>query len=372
MAKGRHTKKKTRKRRQSSSSAEKGFDFGEQMPVMAIGDVEFSQVLRETGVFACAYGYQQIAGFPHPIPALTLVGENRSAFKKAFEHFARWGCEEDGDTVDIHMMLKVDGTYEMWIGPEVERVMYRTLLQAELYRPMVFNCSWVKSFDSTHPAVRDLMRYCKSDISPVVVTAAVGSRTTPDLSKIEHLDSLPKLIKFDLRIIEEGTDSDDPRFHVQKKRQKLDPADEGSSLTPAEYCRLRTQTFDVAFPVSRERVRRSDLLTRLRELPGFADVSETQVVQAAINVMLSDELAPGDRHYSQMANEFPKKLWDFVSSRYEVANGGVKPADQEPAIVAHQLELDVGHVLRRQNVSTTNQQFVKLQALFRQNGFIDD
>lgn len=342
------------------------------MRVMAVTDIDFNQALMDASVFACSYGYQQVAGFPKPIPSLTLVGENRNAFESAFKHFARWGCEEDGDAIDIHMLLKHDGTYEMWIGPEVERSMYRLVPQADLHQPLMFNLSWVKLFDSTHPVVRDLKRYCESAIRPVVVTAAIGNPKNPDINQIEPIDGLPMLVKFELRIVEEGKDADDPRFHFRKEHRKPDRYDPRGSLSPEEYCRHRRQTFDVAFPVSRERVRRSGLLNRVRELPGFADVSETQVVQAGINLMLSAELVPGDRHYNQIVKELPKKLWDHIYSRYETANGEIKPADQKPAIVAYQLELDVRHVLMQRGVPTAREKFAKLQALFRRKGYIDD
>jgi len=372
MAKRTRKKKKTTRHVQLPSSPEKGFDFGEQINVMAVTDVEFNQALRDARAFACAYGYQRISGFPEPIPSIALVGENRSGFEKAFEHFAHWGSREDGDAVDIIMFLKKDGTYEMWIAPEVERSMYRILPQANLCRPIGFYASWVKQFDSTHPAVRDLKRYCESAISPVAISAAIGNQNQPDITQIKPIEHLPGFVKFELKIIEEGEDSGDPRFHRQNRQFHPRRPPPKRLLTPREYCSQRRQTFDVAFPISRERVRRSGLLKRVRELAGFADVSETQVVQGAINLMLSAEMVPGDRHYSKVAGELPKKLWDYVGRRYETANGEVRPADQIPALISHQIELDVRHVLRQRGESVTKQDFAELQVLFRRKGYIDD
>lgn len=342
------------------------------MNVMAVSDVEFNQALIDAGVFCCAYGHRQVKGFPAPIPSLTLVGENRAAFERAFEHFAHWGCVEDGDSVDIHMMLKLNGTYEMWIGPEIERSTYRMVPQAELYRPLMFNVSWVKSFDSTQPVVRNLKRYCESPISPVAVTAALGNPRRLNVNRIDPIDGLPRLVKFELQIIDEGEAGADPRFHPRNEHPKPNREALGDPLSPAEYCRRRKRTIDIAFPVSRERVRRSGLLNRVRELPTFAHVSDTQVVQAAINLMLSAELSPGDRHYSQIAKGLSKKIWDHIASRFETANGKLSPADQEPAIVARQLELDVRHVLMQHGVPTAGERFEKLQAFFRRKGYIDD
>jgi len=339
---------------------------------MAVSDFDFNKGLIEAGVFACAYGYERVAGFPTPIPALTLVGKKPEGFERAFAHFARWGCERDGDTVDIDLLLKLDGTYEMWIGPEIERVMYRTVPQADLCRPMMLNVAWVKSFDSTHPAVRELKEYCKAAISPVVVTAARGDPTNPDITQIKTIANLPRLVKFNLRVVEEAESGDDPRFRVRDRPPDPRRSDPREPLSPEEYCWRRKRSLDVAFPVSRERVRRSGLVLRVRELPGFEQVVESQVVQAAINLMLSAELVPGDRHYSQVAGDLPGKIWSRVFSRTETANNDVRPADQEPTAVAQQLELDVRCVFLQHGVSTAGKTFGEVQALFRRNGYVDD
>lgn len=355
-----------------SPGSEKGFDLGDQMKVMGISDLDFNQALSKAGVYGCAYGHQQLPGFPVPVAFLALVGEDRREFEKAFQHFARWGCEQDGDVVDIHMMLKLDGTYEMWIGPEIERAMYRTVPQAELCRPMMFNVSYVKPFDSTHRFVDDLKRYCESAISPVVLTAAIGNRTELDINKLEDIADLPRLVKFDLKIIDQRKNANDPRFLARKGGASLNHAHANPSLSPSEYCVLRRRTLDVAFPVSRERVRRSGTLDRVRALPGFTQVTESQVIQAAVNLMLSSEITSGDRHYTQITKDLPKRIWDHISSRCEIADGKLKPADEEPMVVARQLELDIRYVLLQQGILMAGDKFAKLQALFRRKGYVDD
>src|SRR5467141_2998432 len=110
-------KAKKRKRQKSNVvSPFKGFDLGEQQTVMGVADFSFIEFLNNAKVFACAYGVQGVEGFPQPIPYLALVGENRAGFEEAFKVFARWGCQSDGDVVDVHMALRSDGTYQIWVG----------------------------------------------------------------------------------------------------------------------------------------------------------------------------------------------------------------------------------------------------------------
>jgi hypothetical protein len=365
-------RKKESQRVKSESSSAKGFDFGDQAALVVICDPDFNKALVDAAVFSCGYGYQQVEGFPGPIPLLTLVGENADGFKAAFKHFARWGCVEDGDAVDIHMMLRVDGSYQMWIGPELQRSMYRLVPQASLYQPSILGVSWVKKFDSTHPFVRELKEYCESAISPVSFAAAIGDPRANDANLFQPVDDLPRLIKFELKIVDERQSGDDPRFSMRTNRRKLQQGPMREPMSPQKLCMYRKQSLDIAFPVSRERIRRSELTRSVRELAGFPDVTEVQVVQAAVNLMLSSELVPGDRHYSQITRDLSNRIWNHVAGRFETANGERGPIEQEPAIVARQLELDVRYALMRSGIPTPARAFAELQALFRRKGYVDD
>lgn len=373
MRKLRASKRKKTTHPPLKAGSEKGFDLGEQIGVMAVSDIEFNNSLTDAGIVACGYGSQQVQGFPGPIPCLTLVGTNESGIKAAFEHFKRWGCEDDGDVVDINMILKLDGTYEMRIAPEADRTMFRLIPQAQLYRPFMYNVLWVKRFDSTHPVLRKLKQYCESPLSPVAVSAAVADSHQKDFSRIQPIKGLPSLVKFELQIVDEGTDADgEPRLYFRNKGRKPPRALTHQTVTPEDLCLSRKNILDVAFPVSRERVRRSGLIDHVRSLPEFADVSETQVVQAAINLAMSDELISGDRYYSKIEKDLSGEIWKHIAQRYEIANSQPKPSDQDPAVVGHQLDLDVRYILGRHGVRTSGQKFVKLQALYRRKGYIDD
>lgn len=351
---------------------EKGFDLGEQATAMVVADLQFVRALHEAGVFGCAYGLRRFPGFPGPIPEITLIGERRSGFERAFQAFKRWGCEDDGDTVDVHMMLNVDGTYALWIGPELERLLHRSLPQADLYqRPGAFHLSWVKPIDSTHRTLLDLKRYRDGSIfSPIAVSAAVCDRANPRIEDVQPIPELPRLIKFDLRIIEQRTHPDDPRFHTRTR--PASPAAPPARLAPQDWCTQRRRTLDIAFPVSRERVRRAGLAELVRAIPGFATVSETQVAQAAINLTLSGELVAGDRHYSQVPKPLPERIWKYILSRFERADDSRSRTDHPPLVVAHQLALDVQHVLARDQRRVARKPFAEQQAVFRARGYIDD
>lgn len=338
---------------------------------MAVSDIEFNQALRDARVFGCAYGLERPEGMPQPVPAITLIGERSEGFVKAFEHFERWGCLEDGDAVDVQMLLKADGTYELWIGPEIQRTLYRTIPSADLYRVMAFNVSYVKRFDSTHEMVRDLKRHCESGLRPVAIMAAIGDPGDLSGRHLRLLKEWKGFVKFQLRIVDQQDAPSDPRFAPRDTSLARGPAGD-DELSPAEICRRRNRTIDIAFPVSRERVRRSDLIGHVRALPGYSEVSEAQVTQAAINLMLSDRLVPGDRHYSRLSGNISQKIWRAVADISEVADGLQQPADQPADSVAQQIALDVACMLRKRKLYDAANSFCEQQVLFRDAGYVYD
>jgi len=354
-----------------SSNRYRGFDFGHLMRTMSVPDFEFNQSLRDAGIFGCAYGFHPVDGLSHPIPSITLIGTNIAAFERAYQAFQRWGCEEDGDVVDVELLLKSDGSYNIWISPEINHLLFRTIPQSNLFETLAMNVSWVKTLDSTHEMVRQLKRYCESKIHPVVIAAAIGNQCNPSIQQLKPVPGWKNILKFGLRIIEQSEAPED--FHFAPISERFSPKHEKiKSPTPEDMCQRRIKTLDIAFPVSRERVRRSSLLLDIRCLPGFEKVTETQVIQAAINLMLSGSLVPGDKHYSKVTGDVEKTIWHLIASRVELADGVLKPADQNPSMVARQIELDVRTTLKRMKARGLPEHFPQLQEVFLREGYVND
>lgn len=354
-----------------SGKLDRGFDFGLLIRTMAVPDFEFNQSLRDAGIFGCAYGYHPVDGLSHPVPSITLIGTNIIAFERAYQAFQRWGCEEDGDVLDVELLLKSDGSYNIWISPEINHLLYRTIPQANLFETLAMNVSWIKTLDSTHEMVRQLKRYCESKIHPVVISAAIGNPSNPSSMQLTPVPGWKNILKFGLHIIEQSETPEDFRFAPISERSSS-KHEKMKSPTPQDVCQRRTKTLDIAFPVSRERVRGSSLVHQIRGLTGFEKVEETQIVQAAINLMLSWELVPGDKHYRQLTGDFEKTIWQAIASRVELADGTCRPADQSPSLVARQIELDVRTTLKRMKARGLPEHFPQLQEVFLREGYVND
>jgi hypothetical protein len=352
---------------------DRGFDFGLQMSVMAMPDIAFNQALRDAKVIGCAYGFSKTESLPQPTPTITLVGTDSSAFARAYQHFVHWGCEEDGDVVDVNLLLRSDGSYDLWIGPEIYRLLYRTIPQANLLDAMCLGLSWVKHLDSTNEMVHDLKQYCRSGVLPILISAAIGDPNNRTSLQLKHVPEWKGILKFGLSIIDQAEAPDDPRFApLNKPTSQENKPSKKPQPTPKDVCQRRIKALDTAFPVSRERVRRSSLVHEVRRLEGFENVTETQVVQAAINLMVSDELVAGDKHYRQVEGDFHETIWNAITSRVEMADGTSRPADQSPSLVARQIELDVRAALKSLKARGLHESFPHLQEMFRKEGYVDD
>ncbi|QCP49038.1 hypothetical protein FAZ95_07465 [Trinickia violacea] len=363
-----------RKRRGAGNDAKlfyRGMDLGDQPRFAALANTEFRDALVRANVIGCAYGLDYIDGSRQQVPVISLVGTNPEGLVDAFHQFEQWGCIEDGDAVDISILLKKDGTYDLWVGPEVHRLFYRTLPNAGLHRSLALNVSWIKRLDSTHEMVRDLKNYCATAFHPVKFLAATcdPARTTPQ--GMRTVQGWKGFVKFDLRVLDENDHPDDPRFQFDAPARKRDIPNE-PDISPSDLSRLRERTLDIAFPVSRERVRRSNLLANVRAITGFDLVKEVQVVQAVINLMLSDYLHKGDRHYGRIKGDWKRSLWQAVMNHAERADGETQLSDQIPEVVAKQIELDVEYALGSQHLTIRDVPFKERQIMFLSMGFVDE
>jgi hypothetical protein len=220
-------KKKTKKRQSGKRASiiprDRGFDLGDHMKVMVMASSDFNDALRRANVVGCAYGYEYVYGMGR-IPAITLVGTDPNALEEAFKSFERWGCLRDGDALDVQMLLRTNGSYELWMGPEILRSLYRTIPLSDIYETLAMNISWIKRLDSTHESVRGLKRYCEEGLRPVAITAATIKAGSLDKDSLQPLASWKGIVKFDLKIIDEVESPNDPRFASRERKIPSPPA----------------------------------------------------------------------------------------------------------------------------------------------------
>ena len=364
----RRKRKNTSENPKNVPSKRQGFDFGmlQRSSVANEDDFKFNQDLIESEVIGCAYGLGPVEGAQNLVPFLSLIVLNEDKVRSAFESFRAWGCEDDGDVVSAEIVLRNDGSYRLAMGPDILRRMYKTTHYHQLLSPLFFGVTWIKTVDSTNPILREWANRSKSHFTPIridAVTSTGGARIpTPDA--IQPISGLPQVIKFGLRVLHERDHPDHwlIRFTDGKKPKSAPP-----EATPITIALSRKKVISVAFPVSRNRILRAGLVTSVRALSGIGSATEAQIVQAAINLLLSRELCGGRLHYEGLS-ELDRVVWPHIVNRLERADGETLPA-LLPEDVGNQLKLDVAKLLSARGVPTHNLKFDAQQQLFLRRGY---
>lgn len=350
--------------------AGKGYDFGLRQKVMLVADQYFNQKLMDAEIIGCAYGYMHPNSPAKGIPVLTLAGKNKDKLIEAYKHFERWGCQEDGDVVKVDILLNHDGSYDLWISPDFDRFNYRTMPQHDLYDVISMNISWVKHINSTNPVLLEIKDYCKQKISPVILSAVTCQEANPSSFKTTPIDEWKDIIIFNLNILTPEEANKDPKYSllINKRKKPNDP----EKISPDIICSRRNKFIDTVFPVSRERIRRSGIIQKMIDKYGKEDLKETQIIQAIVNITLSNEINSEDLHYESVSEDLDKTICDHISDRIEVANGDTGIACSDVDEIYNQIHLDIISALHETKQKTNNRSFSQLQKIFNDKGYVDE
>lgn len=360
-------RKHQRKTKTTHSSVNaRGFEFGKLRRSLFAhtSSVEFNNHMIDAKVFACAYGYDKVAGYPVPVPALTIVGEKADRLLAASEILKEWGCGDDGDAVDIEIVLRRDGSYLFGMQPNLRRGMYRMSKDQDLQDVIFFGGTWIKKIDSTNPILMEWKAATRSRISPVLISLATAQAKLgiPQIDTIKRVPGALTFVKFDLKISSEEEKPDHVLIDIVDDRKRS--LGKPKVAKPREIAQRRQRVIDSAFPVSRDRVRRLNLHDRLVDHIKVDQITAAQVAQAAINVQLSREWSGLD-HYP-MEDFSAEAWWDRTLDRVEMTTLPNLIGEIELGVLVRQLELDVATVLRDHGAEVSpkfnvnQRQFVRL------------
>jgi hypothetical protein len=363
---------RSKKRTKALSNPGVGLELGAIPRVLLASDsvFDFNRQLVEANVYGFAYGFDRVEGYPSPVPCLSLIAEKPAHLELAFKYFEHWGSQVDGDSVDMTIVLRKSGTYLLGIQPNAERMIYRLVKDTALAETIYPGMTWIKTVDTTNPILWDWKEHLESKMLPIVVHAATAQaiRGIPQTETVQPIVGAPSFTKFGLVIVSEDEEPDHWFFDIisqsrgEKPRRRKAPKNAPSFVAAA-----RRRLIDTVFPVTRERVRRRNLGSECRAILGSDLVSDAQVEQAAINVMLSQEWCNGAEHFVGM-KDVHEQWWKRLQQRVEIAGSKNAVEEMDAEIVAKQVQLDVGYTLRQHGVALT-EKFSTNQKAFTRLGY---
>jgi hypothetical protein len=361
-----------------STSKGKGFDLGLLPKIALVPDSSFIELLGKADIYACAYGEEPVDD-QDLVPNIFLVGRNEAPLRSAFDCFKGWGCEIDGDVVDVWIAFRPDGSYDMAILPNFLRTHFRLSRDPSLAQAMQFNVAWIKHFDSTNPLLRQIQKYKKSPLPAVRLGAAAPPSLPSRPEDLKPISGLPRLLKFEIRFSEESELAEGDLFYAfdqrnNRRRQVRDMPAKLARDKPEGIAKARRQVIQTAFPITRERVRRTGLYQKIRDNAPFAGVTEDQVVQACVNILMSEELCSGKRHYTELsAKKFVDQIWKHIWDRFEFADGNQRVELVSESDLKIQVDLDARSLLVAQGFSAPSSlPFLKVQNLLSRKGYLSE
>lgn len=371
MSKGK--KQKRLKGAVATSVRSGGFELGDRSRVMYFSesDHSFNESMSAANVLGCAYGYDAIDGFPGPVPAITIICTDGEKLKAAFDCFKHWGSEADGDVVGITILLKRDGSYLLAVGPDFERFTHRMSGGSDVYEGIFAGLTWLKTMDSTNSMLLEIKGYAASKFAPIVISGATVPPNTivPRPDMIRYIDEIDRLVKFRTQIISEAEAEVEGHWVLNFVRpdQKIAKGRDLTSSGPKQIANSRHRLISTVFPVSRERIRRNNILEKVRMRAEMVGVTDDQIFQAAINIVISFEIAGGKPHFEGI-DDVKSAAWDHIQDRVERADGNDIYASTDIDLLCDQIKRDVwGTIIA--NGSPIENSFRKSQKLFLRLGY---
>jgi hypothetical protein len=294
--------------------------------------VSFVELLKQAEIVACAYHYAQSGPLGVPMREIALVGRNAEALARVFAEFKRWSNSTDGDAVELIFIFLKGGGYLLSIGRELTRATRDFRGSDRTVSPILMSGSYIKKFDTRHPAVEELREYkSKFLISPFLFGAAFkrGSDKLPILDDVQPLHDLEPLLKFEAEFLDEEDILPGTSHHllitlaqqseVLKKDRKasIPRLPEPRQQQPADYFRHRTEMLGRHFPVTIERIRSGRYSTMMTSLKAQG-VRDWQIEQAVCNLLLSASFSNGQPFYTALEHdEFTNRIVDALRLRQE-------------------------------------------------------
>ncbi len=331
-SKVRHMKRKRRKRTSRASAQRpqpRGFDYGCLSHAMALGSIEFPNLLTAASVDAVAYGSVRSEAVNQTVPVISLVAKHGDELAKAFEEFNAWSQMTDPDSVEITFVFRKDGGYLFTISPDSSRLQRRCLGFDRAHQAMTVAPVWIKPIKSIDPLLKRFRQFSSAPIAPFLFDGVtyVGpqsmltSSLRPDLCRVRGLQPL---LKFEVTFIdeEEVTPNSTAWLALKAASQHLPKSPKRPPKPePDDIAKQRVKTLAHHFPVTLERIRRS-LFVRILILElAKKGVRPWQIEQALCNLVLSSEMGFGAHFSGLSASRSKSVIIQAISSRFELADG---------------------------------------------------
>jgi hypothetical protein len=308
----------------ASPDAEKGYEFGIPVHVMAASLPTFVNDLGQAKVMACAYGFQSY-GDLGPLPFVALVARNPSKLNDALIDLEKRAKPLGGDAVGVGMLFQPTGEFRISISIDPDDLRLRLFPGNYLHVPLAVAASWLFDLKSSHPHLAEIRRWKqKNPLFPVLLAGA----TSPASGQLQPVG--PVVPVFNMEFADNGTGSSAtlfPTLGVVAQGRQQDHGPEKYSAQ--DICDRRLTVLTRYFPIT---CRRTGLVA-----PSRAD-AEWERLQAICNLTVSHEMTGAPFYVGISGDEISGKLEEHLRSRVETH--AVELSAFSDGDIDHQVALD--------------------------------
>lgn len=329
------SKKKSKKKQGKKSSrrkpVERGYDYGVSSNAAAIGSLEFNVNLQAAEVIGVAYGLAYTNELEMDIPSISLIARNEKPLRLAFEEFSKWSESSDGDAIDMTFVFLRNGAYKLCIGPEPDALVKRVLNYDTIMNPLSFQVTWIKHIDTTSQPLKDLRLHLKCGVRPIIFSGATyegivvpGMPPVPEFIRPLQLEK--DIIKFDVRFIDEGSDTEHDWQMIalgpESDMAKTKRPSKSRQLPKMMVRNSRITRLKTLFPITLWRSLNCESLIAARRSAENEGLVSWQIDQAICNIVVSREICCGSLHFICVSkSDWPRILIEKLQGRFEIANG---------------------------------------------------
>jgi hypothetical protein len=181
-----------------------GSDYGIDRTTAVLTAPDFNDNLRAADVIACAYGEKRTREVGSVLPVVTLVATKPDFLVKALTQFKAWIDATGPDALKVEILYSGAGYY-ISFGPEYQHAMWRTVGLDQLYSPIYWGITYIKTIDTRHAFLDNLARYSQHAVAPVILGGArfTGNEPSPRgplPNEVEPIADCPDLLLLHLPV----------------------------------------------------------------------------------------------------------------------------------------------------------------------------
>lgn len=330
-----------------------GFDYGLKPQFLAIGDIEYPNLIHEAKPVAMGYGKLLSFGLLHEPPFACIVFENEDKGRECFQHFKRWAeGSKDGDAVSLSFIETTKGGYAVCVYPEYGLLVDRCIpkyLQAEVSQLIMASISFPLTVDKISPHY--LFFKAEAEDKPFIFC---GASRTGQLF-LESAIVKRKIHFFnESEIPEHAPESAYSRLNSAENKENIIEKKASPKETPEVVYQRKWKRLKNFLPITIEKLNYSVKFQSSKAVLLSEGFAAWQILQAACNIVVSMRMCNKPLFEGLEEKSAAADILEFLLNGFETPNDDFPQDIFSDEALREQIVADSNELLRSYDIETIN------------------